>query len=49
MFADQYLRIYIYIVDEKHQNIVDKSKYILLCDYDIATKTSKNYKHGYAM
>ena len=38
MFADEYLRIYIYIVYEK-QNIVDKSKYILLCYFDIAPKT----------
>ena len=40
MFADEYLRIYIYIynVYEK-QDIVDKSKYILLCYFDIAPKT----------
>ena len=40
MFADEYLRIYIYMynVYEK-QNIVDKSKYKLLCYFDIAPKT----------
>ena len=38
MFADEYLRIYIYNVYEK-QNIVDKSKYKLLCYFDIAPKT----------
>ena len=37
MFADEYLRIYIYNVYEK-QNIVDKSKYKLLCYFDIAPK-----------